>query len=493
VTVRFRDAGVELIPDASRVVARLFLPGEGLLPKRSRAGDIVRRIRSTPASLLETEADEIFTRFGDRHRDLPGILARHATTVAFRTELPDNPAPALATVLGAAFTHEYSVESAALCNPSVVEHPDQSGLDAGELRVALSLRAIGEGHISSIEFASAVIGSDGWRFEPRESPIVEGDIGEGDWDRDAFRDVLHGVGQQNELSAAILRALPESFSSGQIEDAIHESPAELSRRPDAHLDLDVIRTVAWSAYTAAFPEDVPLSGRVLMPATPDESNGMEDARFVRFTDDDGAVEYRATYTAYNGATIVSRMIVTQDLREFAMYNVRGSAATNKGMAFFPRTIDGIHWALTRTDGENISLARSDDGFTWDDFAVLIRPARMWEVVQTGNCGSPLETEHGWLVLTHGVGPMRQYAIGAMLLDLEDPTTVLARLEEPLLVVGDDVREGYVPNVVYSCGGIIHDGILWLPFGVGDQRVRAGSVAVEDLLAAMSPVGPPGAR
>lgn len=492
-TVRLHDAGVELVPDSSRVVARLFLPGEGLLPKRSRAGDIVRRIRSTPPSVLEKQADDIAERFGGRHRDLPGTLARHATTVAFRTELPDNPAPALATVLGAAFTHEYSVEAAALCNPSAIEHPDQTGLAPGELRLALSLRAIGEGHISSIEFASAVIGGGRWRFEARERPIVEGDIGEGEWERDAFRDVLHGVGQQNELSAAILRALPASFRSGEIEDAIHASPAELSRRPDAHLDLDVIRTVAWSAYTAAFPDDVGLSGRVLMPATPDESNGMEDARFVRFTADDGSVDYRATYTAYNGATIVSRMIVSDDLREFAMYNVRGSAATNKGMAFFPRTIDGIHWALTRTDGENISLARSDDAFTWDDFAVLIRPARLWEVVQTGNCGSPLETERGWLVLTHGVGPMRQYAIGAMLLDLADPTTVLARLEEPLLAVVDDVREGYVPNVVYSCGGIIHDGTLWLPFGVGDQRVRAGSIAVDDLLDAMSPVGAAGAR
>jgi predicted GH43/DUF377 family glycosyl hydrolase len=479
-----RDAGVEMLPDASRALARLFLPGEGLLPKRSRAGDIVRRIRSTPPSVLEAEAAVIVERFGGRHRDLGEILARHATAVAFRTELPDDPSPALATVLGAAFTMEYTVEAAALCNPSAVAHPDQSGLGAGELRLALSLRAIGEGHISSIAFASAVVGDGRWRFEDRERPVTEGRIGEGEWSRESFGDALENAGQQSELSAAVLRALPATFRSGEIEDAIRATPSELGRRADAHLDLDVIRTLAWSAYTVTFPGDVPLSARVLMPATSDESNGVEDARFVRFTGDDGSVDYRATYTAYDGRTIASRMIVSPDLEHFAMYGVSGGSAVNKGMAFFPRTIAGVHWALTRTDGENISLARSDDGFTWDDFAVLIRPARLWEVVQTGNCGSPIETDRGWLVLTHGVGTMRQYAIGAMLLDLDDPTTVVARLERPMLDVSDALRDGYVPNVVYSCGGVVHEGVLWVPYGVGDQRVRAASVPLTDLLDAM---------
>jgi predicted GH43/DUF377 family glycosyl hydrolase len=483
-----RDAGVELLPDASRVVARLFLPGEGLLPKRSRAGDIVRRIRATPPQQLELEATQIVDGFAHRHRNLTEILERHAATVAFRTELPVNPDPSLATVIGAAFTLEYSVEGAALCNPSAVAHPDQSGLQKGELRLAMALRSIGEGHVSSISFASAIVGGGRWRFEPRERPLVQGEIGEGEWTHAAFGDVLENAGQQNELSAAVLRALPATFRSGQIEDAIRESPQELGRRPDAHLDLDVIRTLAWSAYSASFPDDVPLSARVLMPATPAESNGIEDARFVQFTADDGTVDYRATYTAFDGQTIGPRMIVTDDFQNFAMYTLSGDASANKGMAFFPRPIKGTRWALTRTDGENISLARSDDGVSWNDFVVLVRPGRLWEVIQTGNCGPPLETERGWLVLTHGVGPMREYAIGAMLLDLEDPTTVLARLDDPLLGAGDEQREGYVPNVVYSCGGVIHDGTLWLPYGVGDQRVRAGSIGLEELLDAMTPVG-----
>jgi predicted GH43/DUF377 family glycosyl hydrolase len=489
VTGQLRDAGVELLPDSSRVVARLFLPGEGLLPKRSRAADIVRRIRATPPDQLAVEAEAILDDFGARHDDFSAILARHAEAVAFRTELPPNPDPALATVLGAAFTHEYSVEAAALCNPSAVRHPDQSNLKPGELRLAIAFRAIGEGHISSIGFGTAIVGGKaGWRFEPREKPLVQGLIGEGEWTREAFHEVLESQGQLNELSVAVVRALPDSFRSGEIEDAIRVVPSELNRRPDAHLDVDIIRTLAWSAYSATFDSDVPLGARVLMPATPAESNGMEDARFVQFTDDAGHTDYRASYTAYDGQTIASRLIISEDLLSFAMYTLSGEAATNKGMAFFPRTIDGTRWALTRTDGENISLAHSDDGVSWVDFVVLLRPGRLWEVVQTGNCGSPLETERGWLVLTHGVGPMRQYAIGAMLLDLNDPTTVLARLEQPLLSVGDDDREGYVPNVVYSCGGIIHDGVLWLPFGVGDQRVRAGSIPVDELLDAMTPVG-----
>ncbi|CAN5309319.1 glycoside hydrolase family 130 protein [soil metagenome] len=489
-SVMLRDAGVELLPDPSRVVARLFLPGEGLLPKRSRAADIVRRIRATPPEDLETEARQLLDGFAHRHRDLTGILSRHAATVAFRTELPDNPDPALATVLGAAFTLEYSVEAAALCNPSAVPHPDQRGLQRGELRLALGLRSIGEGHVSSISFASAVVGGGRWRFEPRVKPTVQGEIGEGQWTHAAFADVLENASQQNELSSAVLRALPSVFSSGQIEDAIREAPQALSRRPDAHLDLDVIRTLAWSAYSATFPADVPLSARVLMPAAPSEANGMEDARFVQFTHDDGTTDYRATYTAYDGHAISPRMIITGDFESFAMYTLSGDAAANKGMAFFPRPIDGTRWALTRTDGENISLACSDDGISWNDLAVLVRPGRLWEVIQTGNCGAPLETDRGWLVLTHGVGPMRQYAIGALLLDLDDPTKVLARLETPLLGAGDEQREGYVPNVVYSCGGVIHDGTLWLPYGVGDERVRAGSIGVNELLDAMTPVGTP---
>jgi len=217
---------------------------------------------------------------------------------------------------------------------------------------------------------------------------------------------------------------------------------------------------------------------------------MEDARFVLFTDDDGRVEYRATYTAYDGHAIAPRLIVSPDLCRFSIHRLSGPAAVNKGMALFPRRIGGAQYALTRTDGENVSVARSDDALSWADVALVHRPTELWEIVQSGNCGSPIETDRGWLVILHGVGPMRQYAIGALLLDLEDPTRVLSVLRTPILVATEELREGYVPNVVYSCGAIVHDGTLWLPYGVGDSRVRVASISVAELLEATAPAPVP---
>jgi predicted GH43/DUF377 family glycosyl hydrolase len=244
--------------------------------------------------------------------------------------------------------------------------------------------------------------------------------------------------------------------------------------------------MAWSAYEAEFREDTDLSQRVLLPVTAGESNGIEDARFVIYTREDGTVEYKASYTAYDGRSIAPRLILSPDLRTFTMHRLMGKAAVNKGMAFFPRAIGGLDWALTRTDGENISIASSKNGLSWANVGVLHRPERLWEAVQLGNCGSPIETDRGWLVVTHGVGLVRRYSIAALLLDLEDPTRVIARLEQPMLEPVGDLREGYVPNVVYSCGGIVHDGTLWLPYGVGDQRVRAAAIGVAELLDAMTP-------
>lgn len=482
-----RDAGVELLPDASRVIARLFLPGEGFTRTGSRAADIMDRIEAVPPGELHRAAARILAAFGPRHEELEGQLRRHAETVAFRAgESPPMDADH-AIVLGAAFTAEHSLEAAALCNPSAVPHPDQTGLKPGELRLAIALRAIGEGHISSIAFTTAVVATD-WAFEPRPRPLIAAVVTDGDWTRAHFRESLETEGRLNEISGAIVRALPASFRSAQIEAAINAVPAELAQRHDTRGDLDVIRAMAWSAYHAQFETGSSLGQRVLLPAASDETNGMEDARFVLFTHDDGRTEYRATYTAYNGHAIAPRLIVSSDLVEFSVHRLVGPAARNKGMALFPRRIGGEMFALTRTDGENISIARSASGLSWTDVAVLHRPEWLWEIVQTGNCGSPIETPHGWLVLVHGVGPMRQYSIGAMLLDLHDPTIVRGRLVEPLLQPLDRQRDGYVPNVVYSCGAVLHNGTLWLPYGIGDQRIRVVAVPLESLLAAMVPEG-----
>lgn len=489
-TVEVRDAGVDLEPDASRVVARLFLPGEGYARTGSRAGDIMDRIAALPPDELRASAERILAAFGSRHEEFAELLRRHAATVAFRAGETPPMDPDREIVLGAAFTAEHAVEAAALCNPSAVAHPDQTGLSAGQIRLAVALRAIGEGHVSSIAFATAIIDpSRGWSFEERPLPLVSATVSQGDWTRAHFRTALETEGRLNEVSGAIVRALPASFRSSQIEAAISAVPVELAQRHDTREDLDVIRTMAWSAYRAAFEPTSSLGQRVLLPAASDETNGMEDARFVLFTHDDGRTEYRATYTAYNGHAIAPRLIVSPDLVDFSVHRLSGPAARNKGMALFPRPVGGTMFALTRTDGENTSIARSPDGLSWTDIAVLHRPDEVWEIVQTGNCGSPIETPDGWLVLLHGVGPMRQYSIGAMLLDLDDPTIVRARLVEPLLQPLGGQREGYVPNVVYSCGAVLHEGTIWLPYGVGDQRIRVASMLLAPLLAAMTPEQP----
>jgi predicted GH43/DUF377 family glycosyl hydrolase len=230
-----------------------------------------------------------------------------------------------------------------------------------------------------------------------------------------------------------------------------------------------------------FPPDVGLSQQVLLPAAADESHGMEDARFVRFVGADGVAEYRATYTAYDGRQIAPRLLVSPDLRKFSAQRLAGPAARNKGMALFPRLIGGRHLALCRSDGESTSLASSPDGVVWGDAQLIQEPAAAWELLQVGNCGPPIETDRGWLVLTHGVGPLRTYSIGALLLHIDEPTRVIGRLRRPLLRPAPDEREGYVPNVVYSCGGLVHDGRLWLPYGIGDARVGVAWASMQELL------------
>jgi predicted GH43/DUF377 family glycosyl hydrolase len=386
--------------------------------------------------------------------------------------------------MGASFTAEYAVEAAALCNPSAVLHPDQSGLRAGQARLALSLRAIGEGHVSSLGFAAAVIGPGAtWAFEPRESPAVPGISMPAQWVRDHLRAVLADEGQVDELMHNVLAGLPEVFTASEVERVLTDAHPELLTRPSAMASIEVLRRVMASAYEVSFPADLGLSQQVLFPSTIEERNGIEDARFVRFHDD-GQVDYRATYTAYDGQQIAPRLLISPDLRTFRAHRLAGPAARNKGMALFPRRIDGRQWALCRSDGENTSVATSFDGRIWGRPTLVQRPQESWEVVQVGNCGSPIETDRGWLVLTHGVGPMRTYAVGAILLDLNDPTRVRCRLAEPLLEAGVYERDGYVPNVVYSCGGVVHDGRLWLPYGISDSRIGVAWASIDELLDAM---------
>jgi len=474
-----------LAPDPSRVVFRLFLPGEETRESTSRVGAVVARVLALPEDEVEEYAARLHRDFWDGQASIAATVAQNARVVAAHMDNAASISASRRLVLGAALTAGYAVEGAALCNPSAVPHPDQSGLAEGELRIAMSVRGIGEGHISSIQFVTAVAGpGSAWRFEPRAAPPVVGTFVDAPWRREHLRAKLTDAGRVDDLAFNVLALLPPEFTSVNLENAFLRVHSHLLAQQDALETVATLRSLVASVYDVDFPEGVQLGQQVLMPYAAEESHGMEDARFVVFTEDDGSTDYRATYTAYDGRSIAPRLLTSSDLHHFTTGRLSGPAAVNKGMALFPRRIDGRFWAMCRTDGESNGVASSSDGVVWDEPEIVQRPLEAWELVQIGNCGSPIETEHGWLVLTHGVGPMRTYAIGAILLDLDDPTRMVGRLREPLLETTPDERHGYVPHVLYSCGGLVHDDLLWIPYGASDERIRVAWVRLDDLLARM---------
>jgi predicted GH43/DUF377 family glycosyl hydrolase len=478
------QAGLRL--DPARVVARLFLPGEELGVARSRVSQVVGRVMSLAEDEVERLAAGLLRDFGGRHHNYQELLRRHASIVSAHTEKAGELTAARTLLLGATFTAEYATEGAALCNPSAVLGPDQGGLRAGQARVALSVRGIGEGHISSIGFCSAVVGPGAqWCFEPRLLPVCVADTTPASWRKAHLHAVLAGQGHLDEMAKAVLHALPAEFEGADLERALAEAHRDLLTRAGSAATADLLRKVVSSAYNASFARDTDLGQRILWPSADEEANGMEDARFTRFTDDDGTAEYRATYTAYDGRRIAPRLLISPDLRVFRAQRLAGPAARNKGMALFPRIVHGRHLALSRSDGENTSLASSADGYVWDRPVLLQEPSAPWQMLQVGNCGPPIETDQGWLVLTHGVGPMRVYVLGALLLDLDDPTRVVGYSRTPLLSPGRDEQDGYVPNVLYSCGAFLHDGLVWIPYGIDDSRIGVAYAPLREVLADMS--------
>ncbi|MER7419465.1 glycoside hydrolase family 130 protein [Micromonospora peucetia] len=474
-----------LAPDPRRVVVKLFVPGEDAAVAHTRSQALVDRIASLDADETQLLLRRTLHDFGDRHRDLEDTFQHHYELVRHRVARTRQLSPTARLLVGAYFSHEYAVEAAALCNPSMVAHPDQSALRPGQLRVAVSLRQIGEGHLSSIGFASAVVGP-GSRLavQGRSGPLVSGRRRQVRQRRDLLAAGLREQGWDNEVCATVLAALPEHYDEVGFERVLAALPPDLFYRNTTPDTLEQLRRLSAASYAVAFPDDTLLHERVLWPATAAESNGMEDARFVRFVDDAGTPTYQATYTAYDGRRIAPRRLASDDLSQFRIDPMRGPGARNKGMALFPRSVEGRHLALCRSDGETIGLTVLADDNTWRAPVPVHGPRRSWELIQVGNCGSPVETAAGWLVLTHGVGPMRQYAIGALLLDLHHPERVIAELPGALLVPDDTEREGYVPNVVYSCGGLLHGDLLWLPYGASDARVGFATVPLDALVAAM---------
>lgn len=464
--------------DHRRVITRFFDPGG-----RGRIRHVLRRI----ARLSEADAarllEQILERFGARHSDISAVFERHYEEVTTILGVPADADRVRRRLVGAYFTMEYSIESAALFNPSIVRHRDQSGLPEGAVRFIMSLRATGEGHISSIVFRTGIITAE---HEIRMDPVgrftepirVRPDTR---YEKTIFRRKLDDIGVSADAVRLVLDRLPDPFTMSQLEEALaaarKEAPA-LLRSGDAGQG---ILHLARANYTLSLPTGADPSEVVIFPRSRTERRGIEDLRMVRFVDDDGAATFFGTYTAFDGNRILPQMIETADFLTIGVHTLNGARAQDKGMALFPRRIGGHYAMCSRIDGENLHIMYSDVVYFWESAERLRPPRRPWEFIKIGNCGSPIETPAGWLLLTHGVGPMRTYGIGAMLLDLDDPLKVIGSLDEPLLTPTEEERDGYVPNVVYTCGSMIHGGRLYIPFAASDTTARFASVPLDRLL------------
>ena len=475
-------SSLRLHPDVGRVIAMQFIPGEEMPNGGSRAASVIDRILAMDDAEVTNTLADVRRRFAHRHRHLDATWSRHFHLAVHRAGRGLGVSADRALLIGAYFTRECSLEAAALFNPSIVTHPDQSGMGTDETRFVMSLRAVGEGHISSIEFRTGVVDRHGEvRVDDPGTFLDSGSHSRGPYQRRLFQAKLAERGCDGEAAALVLGHLPPQFGSDDLEIAIDSMHRDLPFGPAASHALECIRWVAANNYTVVFSADTAIAERVLWPNGPAELNGMEDARFVRFVDDDATVTYLAAYTAFDRPRVAPQLLSTTDFRTFAISQLSGPFATNKGMALFPRKVGGRYVALSRWDREHSAVAMSDDGTEWAEATTLAPTLRPWELIQAGNCGPPLETREGWLVLTHGVGAMREYAIGALLLDLDDPRHVIGALPHPLLVASDDERDGYVPNVVYSCGALITDETLVLPYAFADIAVGVALVDLPELL------------
>lgn len=470
----------KIVRDPSRVITRLHIP-----KSTTHARRIIKRVLKMSRTETMQILRSIYNDFSDRHRDIDEVFLKHFNAISHL--LPDGANEIdieRKKLLGAYFTMEYAVESAAIFNPSIVLHPDQSNLEPGQIRFIMSLRAVGEGHISSIEFRSGIIDEDiNILFDPINEFVERAELQLNPYyDLHLFELKLNEMQVSNETTAEILSSLPDRFSFSMLQQRIEEF--EQNHKSLSQVQEHALETMHWLArsnYELSFNSDSMISERVIFPASENDRSGIEDARFVRFIDDNGEVVYYATYTAYNGSTILPQLIETKDFLTFKIITLNGKAVQNKGMALFPRRINGKYVMLSRQDNENNHIMFSDHIHFWQKSEILQRPTYPWELIQIGNCGSPLETSEGWLVLTHGVGPMRKYCIGAILLDLEDPRRMIGILEHPLLEPREEEREGYVPNVVYTCGAMIHNRQLIIPYAMSDTMAGIATVPVNDVL------------
>lgn len=469
-------------PNPKRVIARFYMP-----VRNDRASIIVNKIVELPEEEVNKVLNQILSNFSKRHRNITKIFENSFNSLQDILGNINNSKKSLSLkkklLIGSFFTTEFSIESTAFFNPSIVESPDQSHLQAGQKRIIVSFRATGEQHISSIVFRQGIIDKDNsLKFQPEGSLVDKPEvIKRYVYKKKSFLKKLSEMNIQKEILNTVMDKLGDKFIYGELKRSIEISLKQVEVTPSKMKVIEAILWLAKSHYEVKFSLDTAISERVIFPVSYTEINGIEDARFVKFIDDNGEVTYYGTYTAYDGFTILPKLIKTNDFYHFKIMPIHGTYAQNKGMSLFPRKINGKYAIISRSDGINNYIMFSDNINIWETAKKIQEPIQPWELVKIGNSGSPLETEKGWLLITHGVGPMRTYSLGAALLDRNDPTKVIGRLKEPLLIANEEEREGYVPNVVYSCGSIIHNNELIIAYGMADYASGFACIPLDELL------------
>ena len=479
--IRIERLNKPLTPSQDRVLIRPFVPAD-----ENRRYRIIGRVMAMDEQTVHDQLDKIIADFNQRHKNINKVLLRHFEIVQ-RWTITDAPlSEARRLLIGAYFTQEYSLESAALFNPSIVPHPDQSKLPTGSSRFIMSLRATGEGHISSIVFREGIV-TDDCRVKLRKpTPFVTEPvkIPSQTYDKDLFMRKLAELNFENGFSREVLDNLPEHFSLDELAEGVEQSRRRAPSSSGADAVAQGMLALAYSNYEVTFDSTQCTSEKAIFPSTPSQQNGIEDVRFVHFTDEHGDTSYYGTYTAFDGKTILPQLMETRDFISFKFITLNGPGVKNKGMALFPNKIDGLYAMLSRQDNENMYIMYSDNIHFWYEPRLIMRPTFPWEFVQLGNCGSPIEIDEGWLVLSHGVGPMRKYCIGAFLLDKKDPAKVIGRLAEPLIEPDENERDGYVPNVVYTCGALKHNNKLLIPYAMSDYATNFAVADIEEIINAM---------
>jgi predicted GH43/DUF377 family glycosyl hydrolase len=466
-------------PDYKRVLYRPFT-----ILSEERIIKIIGRIMTLSEKDVKKELRQVMTEYEERHQRLRTFFFNRFDQMKKHLLTDQALSDERKLLIGAYFTQEYSLESAALFNPSMVWHPDQSGIPEGSRRFILSLRATGEGHISSITFRTGIINSENKISiqNPTRYVATSENITNPVYEKNLFERKLVELDILNDFAKKVLSSLEDFFSITELEECIKVLIRPFKNKGgENEISAKGILSLALSNYEIQYSPDQRLSERIIFPHSPSEINGIEDARFVEFINENGERIYYATYTAYDGKVIFPQMLETKDFLHFKISTLNGPEVKNKGMALFPRKVNGLYAMISRQDNENIFLMYSEHLHFWYTKQIILKPTFSWEFVQLGNCGSPIETEAGWLVLSHGVGAMREYSIGAFLLDKDDPSKVIGRLEEPLLTPNENEREGYVPNVVYSCGGAIYGDELIIPYAMSDYASSIAKVNLNDLL------------